>query len=121
MQLKVKYLLSGKHDLFFLFFFICHMHGDTSVLIDYIICLPNSYARLIPSPLRTSPFSLAPLTSTMPTSFSPKKRRIMRYCAIIGSKRSGSAAAPTAGLHFTNELLDEIRDMGVHIVRTAGC
>ena len=38
-----------------------------------------------------------------------------RYQTVY-AKQDGSAAAPTAGLHFTQEVLDQIRSMGIDIV-----
>ena len=33
----------------------------------------------------------------------------------VYSKKQGSAAAPTAGLHFTEELLEKIKEKGVNL------
>ncbi len=50
----------------------------------------------------------------LPPYITHKLKDKNRYQTVY-AKEAGSAAAPTAGLHFTKELLDEIRDMGVRI------
>lgn len=50
----------------------------------------------------------------LPPYISHKLQDKTRYQTVY-AKYDGSAAAPTAGLHFTPELLQEIRDMGVNI------
>ena len=51
----------------------------------------------------------------MPPYIHEKLQDQTRYQTVY-AKEEGSAAAPTAGLHFTPELLGKIRDMGVEIV-----
>lgn len=51
----------------------------------------------------------------LPPYIKEKLRDKNRYQTVY-AKTDGSAAAPTAGLHFTPELLDKIRAMGVEIV-----
>lgn len=53
-------------------------------------------------------------TMPLPPYITQKLSNPERYQTVY-SKTNGSAAAPTAGLHFTNELLDKIRDKGVAI------
>lgn len=50
----------------------------------------------------------------LPPYITKKLEDVERYQTVY-SKYRGSAAAPTAGLHFTNELLDELIDKGVNI------
>lgn len=51
----------------------------------------------------------------LPPYITEKLQDKERYQTVY-SQELGSAAAPTAGLHFTNELLDKIRQKGVSIV-----
>lgn len=50
----------------------------------------------------------------LPPYITEKLENQERYQTVY-SRETGSAAAPTAGLHFTNELLDTIKQMGVDI------
>ena len=50
----------------------------------------------------------------LPPYITHKLKDKNRYQTVY-AKHEGSAAAPTAGLHFTEELLEEIRSMGVRI------
>ncbi|SNX52658.1 tRNA preQ1(34) S-adenosylmethionine ribosyltransferase-isomerase QueA [Thermoanaerobacterium sp. RBIITD] len=45
-----------------------------------------------------------------------KKLKDKNMYQTVYAKHEGSAAAPTAGLHFTNELLEKIKEKGVKIV-----
>jgi S-adenosylmethionine:tRNA ribosyltransferase-isomerase len=51
----------------------------------------------------------------LPPYIKEKLKDKNRYQTVY-AKTDGSSAAPTAGLHFTPELLQKIRDMGVEIV-----
>ena len=50
----------------------------------------------------------------LPPYITEKLQDKERYQTVY-SKNDGSAAAPTAGLHFTDELLSEIREKGVNV------
>jgi len=52
----------------------------------------------------------------LPPYITHKLQDKTRYQTVY-AKNEGSAAAPTAGLHFTNELLKEIEDKGIKIAR----
>lgn len=51
----------------------------------------------------------------LPPYIHEKLKDNSRYNTVY-AKREGSAAAPTAGLHFTNELLNEIKEKGIEIL-----
>jgi S-adenosylmethionine:tRNA ribosyltransferase-isomerase len=53
-------------------------------------------------------------TMPLPPYIKEKLKDKDRYQTVY-AKELGSAAAPTAGLHFTNELLDKIKDKGIII------
>jgi len=55
-------------------------------------------------------------TMPLPHYIEEEQKDTSRYQTVY-AKHDGSVAAPTAGLHFTEELLAEIREMGVNIAQ----
>lgn len=53
-------------------------------------------------------------TMPLPPYITEKLEDASRYNTVY-AKHDGSAAAPTAGLHFTNELLEQVKAKGAHI------
>lgn len=51
----------------------------------------------------------------LPPYIHEKLKDNSRYNTVY-AKREGSATAPTAGLHFTNELLDQIKEKGIEVL-----
>ena len=80
-------------------------HPDVADLIDN--------AGHMPLP----PYIKRNATELLPGALSTQQPRLdrLRYQTTYADK-SGSAAAPTAGLHFTPDLLDRLRDLGVQVV-----
>jgi len=56
----------------------------------------------------------APLPPYIPRDAEPKDKET--YQTVFAENR-GAVAAPTAGLHFTDDLLKQIESMGVHVTR----
>lgn len=54
-------------------------------------------------------------TMPLPPYIHEKLEDQSRYNTVY-ARNLGSAAAPTAGLHFTNELLNKVKEKGIHVV-----
>ncbi|MCS6949338.1 MAG: tRNA preQ1(34) S-adenosylmethionine ribosyltransferase-isomerase QueA [bacterium] len=81
---------------------------------EVIDCLPQGMRLLRfedPHAVHRQPLGEIPLPPYIRRKLENEERYQTVYAAV-----NGSAAAPTAGLHFTPELLQRIRDQGVRIV-----
>ncbi len=72
-------------------------------------CPENEFLRFLKN------YGLTPLPPYIKSGANTTVQHDQRYQTIY-SKAPGSVAAPTAGLHFTNELLSRIKEMGVSVV-----
>ncbi|MCK6538619.1 MAG: tRNA preQ1(34) S-adenosylmethionine ribosyltransferase-isomerase QueA [Anaerolineales bacterium] len=88
--------------------------GDSQTVQAEIIELLNGSERLIRFSEPIEPYFLKVGNVPLPPYIHEKLNDPERYQTVY-AKEPGSAAAPTAGLHFTPGLLDEIQAMGVKI------
>lgn len=81
-----------------------------------VIDIAEGGNRIVKFSFEGSFFEILDKIGTMPLPHYIKKelKDKERYQTVY-SKELGSAAAPTAGLHFTNDLLDKIRSRGVKV------
>lgn len=90
--------------------------GD-GILTGEIIDIKIDGSRLIKFSYNGVLFDILDDIGTMPLPpYITKKLNDKSRYQTVYSKELGSSAAPTAGLHFTKELLDKIKQKGVNIV-----
>lgn len=83
-------------------------HKDQMSILKFDV-MGNEFEKIVEEIGKT------PLPPYIHTSLNEKEAR-EKYQTVY-AKMSGSVAAPTAGLHFTKELLKKIEDKGVRIVK----
>lgn len=89
--------------------------GDGALEAEVLEVLPDGN-RLVKFFYEGNFYALLERIGQMPLPpYIKKKLEDQERYQTVYSRERGSAAAPTAGLHFTPELLQKIRDMGVEI------
>lgn len=97
---------------------ITNSRNNKAIKLKVIAKTGHSY--LIESQNRTSLVKICHLYGNLPLPpyihRPPQAADKLRYQTIFATKE-GSAAAPTAGLHFTEHLINQIKTMGVKIIQ----
>lgn len=90
--------------------------GDNKILIAEVVDITNTGNRVLEFTYEGNFYNILEKIGQMPLPHYITKRLddSERYQTVY-SNELGSAAAPTAGLHFTNELLRKIKEKGINI------
>jgi S-adenosylmethionine:tRNA ribosyltransferase-isomerase len=79
-----------------------------------VVPLPPYIRRRAESGERRAEKEVTTSTEGLSSQHAALNSDVERYQTVY-ARENGAVAAPTAGLHFTPELLDRIRNMGVHV------